>query len=146
VLFEKSEHMLNGKPPQIHPSQVSQSHRGGTSPEKIERSLEARRAICFEKLDGEDHANQERQLVEVEVCPSQQAHLLPQQGTRFGPVRGLAWCREFELGTVLAWSAFLPRLAFWRFLIQNPIAADTHQGVDKLNRQEDDEKSGIAVQ
>ena len=60
VLFEKSEHMLNGKTPQVHASQVSQSQRGGTSPEQIEGTLEARRTICFEKLDGEYHANQER--------------------------------------------------------------------------------------
>ena len=70
VLFEKSEHMLNGKTPQVHAGQVGQSHRGGASPEKIERSFEARGAICFEKLDGQDHPHQEGQLVEVKVCPS----------------------------------------------------------------------------
>ena len=70
VLFEKSEHVLNGKTPQIHASQVGQRHRGGASPEKIEWTLETRGAICFEKLDGEDHANQERQLGEVKICPS----------------------------------------------------------------------------
>ena len=87
MLFEKSEHVLNGKTPQIHAGQVGQSHRGGAGPEKIERPLEARGTICFEKLDGEDYANQERQLVEVEICPSQQADLLTQQRTGFGPVR-----------------------------------------------------------
>jgi hypothetical protein len=105
VLFEKSEHVLNGKTPQIHTSQVGQRHRGGASPEKIEWSFEARGAICFEKLDGENHPNQEGQLVEVEICPSQQAHLLTQQRTRFKAVRGTAWLREFEFGAVLARSA-----------------------------------------
>jgi hypothetical protein len=146
VLFEKSEHVLNGKTPQIHPSQVGQRHRGGASPEKIERSLEARGSICLEKLDGEDHTDQKGQLVEVEIFPSQQAHLLAQQGTRFGPVRSPAWLREFELGAMLAWSPSLSRLTFWWFLIENPVATYAHQSVDKLNRQEDGEKSGIAVQ
>jgi hypothetical protein len=145
-LFEKSEHMLNGKTPQIHAGQVGQSHRSGASPEKIEGSLEARGAICFEKLDGQDYANQEGQLVEVKVCPSQQADLLPQQGTRFGAVRGSAWRREFELGAMLARTAFLPWLSFWRFLVQNPVATDAYQAIDKLNRQEDGQKGGIAVQ
>ena len=146
MLFEKSEHMLNGKTPQIHPSQVGQNHRGGTSPEQIEGTFEARGAIGFEKLDGQDHPNQEGQLVEVKIGPGQQAHLLTQQGRRFGPVRGSVWRREFELGPVLAGSAFLPRLPFWRLLIQNPVAPDAYQGVDILNRQEDDQKRGIAVQ
>jgi hypothetical protein len=146
VLFEKSEHVLNGKTPQIHPSQVGQRHRGGTSPEKMEWSLEARGAIGFEKLNGQDHAHQEGQLVEVQIHPSQQADLLTQQRTSFGPVRGTTWLREFKLGTVLAGSASLSRLTFWRFLIENPIAAYSHQGVDKLNRQEDGQKSSIAVQ
>jgi hypothetical protein len=70
VLFEKSEHVLNGKTPQIHASQVGQRYRGGPGPEKIERSLESRSTICFEKLDREHHTDQKGQLVEVKVCPS----------------------------------------------------------------------------
>lgn len=146
VLFEKSKHMLNGKTPQIHASQVGQGHRGGASPEKIERSFEARGSIYFEKLDGEDHAHQEGQLVEVEICPSQQAYLLTQQRTRFNAVRGPAWLREFELGAMLAWPSSLSRLAFWWFLIEDPVAAYSHQSLDKLKRQEDGQKNGIAVQ
>ena len=105
VLIEKSEHVLNGKTPQIHASQVGQRHRGGAGPEKIERSLEPRCTICFEKLDGEHHADQEGQLVEVKACPSQQTHLLAQQRTLFEAVRLTAWLREFEFGAMLARSS-----------------------------------------
>lgn len=105
VLFEKSEHVLNGKTPQIHASQVGQRHRGGAAPEKIERSFESRSTICFEKLDGEHHADQEGQLVEVKVCPGQQTHLLTQQQTLLEAVRRTAWLREFEFGAMLARSS-----------------------------------------
>jgi len=146
MLFEKPEQMLNGKAPQIHPRQVGQRHRSWASPEQIERTLEARRTIGFEKLNREDQAHQKGQLIEVKVCPGQQAHRLTQQGTGFDPVRGATWRRQFEFGAVLAWTAFLSRLTFRRFLIQHPVAADTHQGVDKLYRQEDGQKRGVAIQ
>lgn len=71
MLFQKPEHVLDGKAPQVHPSQVRQGYRSGSGPEEIERPLETRGTVGFEKLDREHHANQEGQLIEVEVGPCQ---------------------------------------------------------------------------
>jgi hypothetical protein len=78
VLFEESEHVLDGKSPQVDASQVNQGHRDRSGPEQIEWTLKAGRAVGLEELDADHHPHQERQLVEMQPFPSQQAHRLPQ--------------------------------------------------------------------
>ena len=69
VLFEKTEQVLNGEPPQIHSAQVLQRHIFGTRPEQPDGTFVTGCAIVFQKLNAQHRSRDAGKAFEVQFVP-----------------------------------------------------------------------------